>query len=465
MLAGELQKLNTWTACFESWMVPNRYQKRIRDVSEKSLQLLREKNACTIRDMAFADSSLDGLRAVFKKLPKAVRHEKLFQELSKELTAISLGTTAKVLDDNPGFEEFAREGRIDRDLVYYKEQIEVMPKENTHVISIKFNGKMTNWSEVQKLLPAKPIVHPHRAWNYGPQGAQRRNLYKWEVGHPLTPTNIFQGNAPWGNRYIFEFCVYYTPEGPKINGDHAWIHLGTPDGKSYEPGLYRPEKRGIVETYYLPFRRQRGYLQERDISVTWKKEAGEKIIRVGYEITGSEFESMMSRIQAYNSNDNKTFHNSDESCVLFAKEIAGLAGISPSSGVSSIRALSKTRFFQAGWTGKVVRVVTKIFDALPWALQRVVEVPFVFAMNVITGVFAGGIVVDKSVRKNPRCRQDRFYQSPFDFFKPSKNIIHHPHFFAKDYLEPLKRKRVAAAKGLSREEAAKVMYPKFQVER
>ena len=269
MLTAELQKLNTWTAFFEYWIAPRRYEARVTEVAQKCLSIL-EQNFYPKTDLiqAFEDSSLEGLRGLFKQLPKPLRHTDLFQKLSKALTAISLGLTPKILDaeGNQGFEAFAREGRIEKDLQYYKENLQVVADK----ISIKFRGVMTAWAEVRTQLP-EPIKNrnqPHRAWNYGPEGAQKRNLYCWDTTKPMMPTDICKEKSPWGLRHVFEFCVYYSPEAPRAITDHAWVCLRNSEGRSYEPGLYRPEKIGALDTFKFPFRRKQGFFQERDLSVS-----------------------------------------------------------------------------------------------------------------------------------------------------------------------------------------------------
>ena len=84
---------------------------------------------------------------------------------------------------------------------------------------------------------------------------------------------------------------------------------------------------------------------------------------------------------------------------------------------------------------------------MPSVFQKIVEYPAVVAMNFFTAILAGGLLVDGEVKKNPGCRRDSFYQSVFDLFRPSKTIIHHPHFFAK-YLEEIEHKRLAEIKSV-----------------
>lgn len=390
--------------CFGHGIVPrvDRLALLLR-IHERSLDVTKNLKLPLVKD---ASRFLKSLRLNIPRLVQSV------QECQKELLALKLGIISEAFDANIGFYEFAKMAHLAEYLRLYNEKLDV--DENSLLISIKYQGRMTPWNEVYGIF--HDGVYEIGRWLYGPDGVQNESFYCWEVLKPYKPERL----STWGPRYLLTFCVYCTDQGPRRRGDHSWIYLQTPKGEIFSVGLWAAAKGGCARTTegtWLPLATQEGLLQSPDESDFWPEEF---IRRVSAEIDEASFERIKNKVETDQRENNLVFHPLGPNCVKYINGLASLAGINFIDGVRkpSARLLTPRRL-----------------EPAEDALERVLPTPLTSACKYVAAVFLncvqlglGSGRVDRRVRQKPEGHLVRPHLPHWgSLFDASKNQVCHPH--------------------------------------
>lgn len=369
-----------------------------RHLEKKSWKSIEESNKDPL--VKTTRTFLRNVSGHYQNDPRIIRCQKL-------LLASKLNINPIIFDKNPGFEEFARTYHIERYVMHYDHVVKVDPK--THEVKL---GAM-KWSEIPEGIRNKPSNRnrQNKPWIYGQNGPQSKDMYEWEA---LTPYKIVD-KPEWGNRYIFEYCVC-CEDHFRLNGDHSWFRLKTPEGEIYSIGLYRPNKRGTKDNLLLPLRMKVGYLVSPDLSEFYP----DPIHTIEMEISAEKFKEMIAAINKEKKNDHNHFHLPELNCTEYANKYARMAGMDLPTKVSAVRYLAP-------------KFLVKLGDKLPNIVQKVLLVAFTPLLNLALLAFGAGSIdheLKKKIKKHSLDIQPHI-SSFWDLFKPTKLYFHPPSHVAQ----------------------------------
>lgn len=371
------------------------------------------------------DATLERVRQFIK-----LARDKVQPSLIEEFTAAKLGIPSWLFQHNPGFLEFAQRNHLERYLIHYGHQLQVQGQD----ILIMCEKEMLPWNHVKnQLVPLQRVRdEKDRPWQYGPDGVQSLDLSHWRE------LQIFEKHRmpAWGNRYLFEYCIYYNPDEVNMVGHHGYFRLYNPEGNVYECTVYRPEKRGQRDNFCFPFRRKVGFIQSHDISTTWKREGSETIATLRYEITAENFQAAKAVAERYKLVGDRTFENMHDNCISFAKECGAAAGVDIPSGVFTFKVIMATRYVQKVLSLRFQKKFEAVYLKVPHVIRYILQIPIAICLNIIL-VILGGAVVDEKVKRLPNTAKKRPHMALWQIFDQSKLKFHHPYFIAEEYFKPL----------------------------
>jgi hypothetical protein len=378
------------------------------------------------------DYILLDVRKFLGGIPKEVFQNRQVALLASELFAAKLGIRAELFDSHPGFEKFARENHLHRYLLTYCQGNAPGPlsRNNAHrwtvdpdEIKILSGGIVKTWSEASKDLKtvASRAGHPKMSWHYGPSGIQNKDYYNWDILEPF----LKRDPSEWGHQYLFEVCVC-TSEYPNFIGDHTWLRLKTPQGDVYSVGLYRPGKVNPQENYQQPLRVKPAYLMSPDYSEFYPCETH----TLGIAITPEIFCQIKSQIEE----DKKSileFHPLVKNCTVYTLKHAKTAGLELPAQSSALQVLLRRSEARKVIPLPLQMIVKSVIDRMPAPVQTGCKFfPSLFLNGVQIALGSGK--VDDRLRRRPDGEISLPHMNSFwDFFKPAKLDMHHPHILYK----------------------------------
>lgn len=348
------------------------------------------------------------VKKFLRNLKKKERKYPTVQKLQKLLTAKRLLLPLEALEKNHSFYQFAKQHHLHHYLRHYEHQL------NYHedTIQIMKEGEYKDWEEVSEIANWKPIPknkQPTQPWVYGHKGLQKKDLYDWTE---LTPYKI-EKDHKWGNRWIFEVRTC-NEESPQKTGNHAWMRLKNPDGEIFSFGLYRPEKAGIKDNFKAPLRIKKGHLMQPDYSDVYPC----TIHSFEYEIDEPLFNKIKDQVEKDKQSDVEHFHPIGMNCTRYVKKIAKIAGL---------KLKAKKKLWRLITPSKLERVVDKIGNYTPSLIKKVSNYIMALFMNTLQ-VLLGATLNDKQIVKSSgEAVPPHIRLFSWDFFKPSKATINHPH--------------------------------------
>ncbi|KAJ9087657.1 hypothetical protein DSO57_1030962 [Entomophthora muscae] len=161
-----------------------------------------------------------------------------YTPLQRQITAMKLGLTPSHFDQNPGFEEFAKQTHLHRYLFVQGHELEV---DSSNRILVMFEGRVLPWEEVLPKLQFENLSGVFSG-QYSKEGFVNYGVYDWTEFEPFYIEK--QLPPPWGDRYLCEVCSWIIDK-PRIKGDHTFLRLKTPKGEWYSVGQYEPLKVGL----------------------------------------------------------------------------------------------------------------------------------------------------------------------------------------------------------------------------
>lgn len=331
--------------------------------------------------------------------------------LNKEFFAAKLGITSQTMDQNPGFYAFASKNHLDKYIKEYQHPIIV--DQQLDDIQILYNGVYTRWTDVKQIIQSWPRQprQPNQHWVYGPHGIQDKNMYDWETLEPYIKLNP----DDWGNQYVFEFCACINPKST-INGNHSWIRLKTPEGDVYSIGLYRPEKRSLLENYRNPLRIKPGYLMSPDVSEFW----GFPIVSIEQAITKEDFIKMKEALENDKRNGDLNFQLINNNCVLYCKKIASIADIDLPTAETAAQFFVPPPLYNRA---------QRILKWFPQPIQKVCNAVAAFFINLLH-LGLGGWKKDITLTTKQKQNAHHHLKTFKDLFDHKKTVIHFPQTLA-----------------------------------
>lgn len=328
------------------------------------------------------------------------------EQCREQLLAAKLGIDAEVFHHNPGFKSFAEKSHLERYLIIYDHKLLI--DATSKKLSLLVAGNMMLWEEVRKMMADWPSQskESNRAWQYGMQGVQNKNLFDWTELKPFKRANPME----WGNRFILELCVCCSAQ-PRLRGDHSWIRLKTPTGDIYSVGLYREDKGGSVRLFQSPLKIKKGSLMQPDVSEFYP----DPIYTIPFGISEEQFLNMKAAIERDKFHNNLPFQIFQENCVIYIKKIAGIAGIVLPAATISIYRLMTPKI--------LLPVIDFMSQVLPNCISKICSIVYTVFMNLVQLVF-GAALIDKSLKNRPFLIPH--IASIADIFKSSKLELHHP---------------------------------------
>ena len=399
---GRVNPLNVFTRLRH--MRDSQYHKeRIGQIAQVLACFLRQSPRLTIQQTT-NDLTIQTVRAFLKKVSAKYHDDPRIKNCRKQLVAARLAIDPKFVSSD--FQKFAIETHLDRYLLQFGHRL--IP--NCLDFEILVNGEYKAWKEARKKIkPSPKISHrPQQIWKYGQNGIQNKDMYDWSKLKPFK-----KGNPnDWGNQYIFEFCACCSRNGSvRLQGDHAWFRLKTPEGDIYSIGLYRLGKRGKLDHVCFPFRVKPGHLMQPDVSEFWPI----PIFTIPVAITKEQFEAIKQSVEEDKKNEGTKFQLFDNNCTQYTKRKAALAGINIPTSIHIIRYITP-------------KCILKVTDKLPKLIRKVISVVATPFLNLIL-FFLGSGKVDKSL-KNKRITIKPHSSSFADLFKQTKLQFHPPLYLA-----------------------------------
>lgn len=344
----------------------------------------------------------------YNKLPSII-------ELKKLHLAAKLGITPEVMDANEGFQEYAKNS-LERYLVTYGHEIKV---DNSNVISLKFNGQFTRWSEIHDAKvprtpnPNKDLRFP---WHYDITGVV------WDkdfciISDTLEPMFI-RDPKEWDNIDLFEVWAcrsVYSWLGV-ITGVHVAFRVYTSDGKVYSNSVYRQGKLSGWDHVIFPLRMKQAFFAY-EISDFWPL-APEDIKSIKKQITPEQRDEILKQFMVDAKDPDRYFHISQHNCVVYsAKLLRDIVGVTLPTAQSVYGLLNPKRFH---WiTNQIPRKIREICVAVGAIFINLLQIAL------------GATMIDKKV-KNKDLKP--LISSPLDIFNPQKALGHHPFsIFTKTY--------------------------------
>ena len=354
------------------------------------------------------DRSLEIAKRFLKTsiLPKSDLH---LSQLKQELTAARLGISSEVLQENPGFQQFAEISHLHRYLLRFKQTLEVDPQ--TKKIKILRNGVATPWEAVAAL-----IAYENNLWtgHYSKRGVETKSRYDWETLEPFASGDP----AEWGNQYVFEYVIWNQetpsisgepnppPDKPSAMGIHTFFRLKTPakSDNIYSVGLYRPDKHTSWDLT-APLRVRKAKLMQPDESEFW----GGRFVTLAVAITPAQFLAIKKKVEADKAADQLIYHITHKNCNEYTGQVARLAGVDIHSLLPIVSLFSATPADSA--------------SLLPPFLQKTLNITLTTTINLIGYLFLGASRVDPEVATHPDAQPHMGLRHLFD---QTKTQFSHP---------------------------------------
>lgn len=363
------------------------------------------------------------LKTFLKKSSERFPNLSSIKQCTLELSSLRIGIESKVLDANPGFEEFVKKNSLERYLKKFHHKLAI--HSNNEIFILK-NNKLVSWKSISEYANQDHPTHPvstlyNPAWKYGEFGLQNKNFYQWKK---LKPFKHVQ-NPKWGDRFILEFCMQCSGK-LRLRGDHTWIRLKTPRGEVFSVGVYREDNE--VKT---GFSVKKGFLQSPDVSEFWQ----EKIYKIPFEISKESFEKIKKRIELDKQENKTLFHIGTQNCTSYAMDLAKIAKLNIPSRFSGMQM----------FVPQLIRhPIYLIFSKLPFFLQNIarriwniVRWPICVTLNLFFNSFGGSLVSKLAKKMGAKSH----YNSIFDYFKSSKIDIDSPFVLTFETLKRVEKLR------------------------
>jgi len=327
--------------------------------------------------------------------------------------AAKLNIPRSALELNPDFALFAKKQHLDRYLLYYQYELQVTQENIINIPTDPTNPQFNNqpyisWDDVPDEI-RNPVNKPdvvQEPWVFGQNGLQIEDMFDWTEMKPYKK----EDPAKWGNQYVFEYCVS-CEDSVRLQGDHAWFRLKTPEGDIYCVGLYRPNKRGKRDNYHLPFRVKEGYLMQPDMSEFWP----DPIHRTEIAISQNQFEQIIWSVEMDKRTDNQNFLLLEANCTEYTNRKARMAGIQfPTSH-------SAWKFISPKWLNNAL-------GKLPKTVRKIGYAAIVPLGNLITLSLGSGTIDSKlkTKLKERNITIKAHLHNFWDLFKPEKLLFHPP---------------------------------------
>lgn len=359
------------------------------------------------------------------------------QTLKTELSAYRLGITSDNLKASEGLEKFVEEkAYLHNYLAFYKHTLRVADTQSP--IQIMMNGDYVDWNEAKETIVDKPDAEGLWPWKYGQMGLQNSDLCTWK-GDDVEERAFTQKKHPSPGKYLFTYCIYSSSHGPRISGDHAWLRLTTAKGKVYDVGKNRPPRVFKPSNALSDFK---GMLQCLDISSPWPKaptvRAGEQPLRksdgtrrtkIHFEITEENFEAALKRVKEMQADDKLIFGLFEQSCVVFANEIANICGI---------RIDTRASMLKLRLPPPLISLTDRVMKFVPNFLANIVY----FVPGVLSNVFLCATLGGRL--RSPETNR-RYFSSLRDLLNPNKSLLHHPWYLATQIKKDVEANRPAGS--------------------
>lgn len=332
--------------------------------------------------------------------------------LSKELLAAKLGLQSAVMDQHPGFEEFASKTHLDGMLRTFKHDWPVGQQE----IRVKSHGMVKPWSEAQKDIQEKQATNgdPSIPWLYGKDGIQNKDYYRWTTFEPFNR----QDPKQWGNQYIFELCIFMG-EYPGCRGDHVWFRLKTDQGDIYSAGLYDWDK---SHNNSVNLSVKHGTVQSPDISEVWPG----KVHTLAWKTTAENFAETKKQVELFKELDGELFHLFGCNCPLYTVRMAALNGLKISVQTTILKVFLAMRLGRILIPGPLQDVVSRVLAPLPKIVVVVITYPLLVILNIFQLVLGAGQIDPQAAQKRKEAAEKAAKIAPEladEFNKPVE-----PHF-------------------------------------
>lgn len=226
--------------------------------------------------------------------------------------------TKDTIKNNPGFGLFIRSNYLDHYLIEYQHRLVV--EEGVINVPFEIEDRLAYraWSEIAK--DSDLIDEEMKLQNrYGYRGITEERNQGWQD----LPIHKVGNSADWGQQYVFEICVC-CKDLPRVNGDHAWIRLKTPDGIIYSIGVsYESSEPYGNCSDFLTLKK--GLLNSPDL---FEFDPEKDFFTLPIVITEKQFLVIKKTIEEDNRSDTFLFHCSHLNCVTYICErLAPIAGI------------------------------------------------------------------------------------------------------------------------------------------
>ncbi len=391
------------------------------------------------------DSEMSQARCLRKVIPLHLKNTEWIKKFNRELTALTFGLTVDVLEKNEGFEEFANQNHLEGYLIHFDHSLDVIDL----TIMILHRGKKVAWSKVRQKgwdHSAIPAHRVNKAWRYGQQGLQAKNLYSTHKAQPYRQVNAEE----WGNQNLFELCVC-CEENPQFTGNHTFFRIYTREGAIYSEGLYLNIKSCGIQSLKSPFNLKRGQIMEPDITEFWPntKEEPCTIHTLAFAMTDDQLQAVLASLIKDRQQDLEVFHLFDSNCTIWSLKHAKIAGFNYKiASTSALKMLLNTRigcvvvplFFQ--------KSVSYLAKSLPSFIKKIVAFPLIVLANIGL-IFLGAMRISPELQQKIKELEEKKIKHPIKpflnqfsaIFDSTKLQLFHPHTFVHQTFREIKQWR------------------------